>query len=57
MTDCIENNHEAKAAMNHTTNYWLPEKDSEIVIPYWAILLVLAVLVLLALWFVKRRKP
>jgi len=43
--------------MNHTTNYWLPEKDSEIVIPYWAILLVLAVLVLLALWFVKRRKP
>ena len=41
----------------HATVYWLPEQDSDIVIPYWCILLGLAFLILLALWFVKRRKP
>jgi hypothetical protein len=36
--------------------YWLPEKNTEIVIPYWYFLPVLALVILAALWLMKKRK-
>jgi len=43
--------------MKHETIYWLPERNYDFVIPLWIPLACAAVVILLALWFVKRRKP
>jgi LPXTG-motif cell wall-anchored protein len=41
----------------HETLYWLPDKNYDFVLPNWILAAGVAVVILLALWIVKRRKP
>ena len=36
--------------------YWLPEQNTDIIIPYWYFLPIPALLILLALWIIKRKR-